>query len=99
MSIHVNKYYVLPGLLPFGLVTGTSLSWPVVPDPRPLVGLIGFGLSVGSGGGGGKVVTGCGAVVAITLGTTDWTTGLVGTDLAPALESTNGIWDPRGTLV
>lgn len=59
-----------PGLLPFGVTT--LLSWPVEPCPRPLVGLTGLGLSVGTyltvGAGGLTVVAGGLGALGLTAG-------------------------------
>lgn len=65
-------------------MTATLLSWPVVPCPRPLVGLTGLGLSVGTyltvGAGGCAVVAGRSGAVGLTA-------GFEGMDLVPASAS------------
>lgn len=71
-----------PGLFPLGLVAGTLLSWPVVPCPRPLVGLNGLGLSVGV-----CLVVGAGGCL-VVAGLSGLTAGFEGMDLVPAPVST-----------
>lgn len=66
-------------------MTGTLLSWPEVPDPRPLVGLTGLGLTVGSGAGDGTyLAVGTGGSAAVPGRVVCLTAGFEGMDLVPA---------------